>query len=329
MTYRVMQVHRLGRLDLEEVPRRPLTADHVRIAVEAAGINFADMLIVNGQYQEKPPLPFTPGGECAGVVLESTSPNFRPGDRVLAATQLGAWSEEMEIPAALVFRYPDSWSPAQAAAFPVAYGTAHVALLKARLHQNEVVLVTGASGGTGAAAVSIAKAMGARVIATARGKVKCDFCRSLAADLVIDLLEEDMVKKVMEFTGGKGVAVIYETVGGQLLNDTLKCVRWGGRVLVVGFAGGSIPKVPANILLVKNTDVLGVYWGAHFRHAPQVVSESFVELMRLMVDGKLPPPLVTHQFPLLEAKAALEALQRREIVGKAVLTVDRHRASKL
>ncbi|MBL8660147.1 MAG: NADPH:quinone oxidoreductase family protein [Rhodospirillales bacterium] len=310
-------------LSVEDVAPPELGPGEVRIRVRTAGLNFADNLIIAGHYQIKPPLPFSPGFEVAGQVL-ACAPDVvhcRPGERVMAVCEYGGFAEEVVAPADSVFVLPDTVSDAVAAAFPVAYGTSHLGLkYKCALTAGETVLVHGAAGGVGLTAVEIAKRMGAVVIATASGAEKCAIAAAAGADHTLDSRADDLRNRVKALTGGRGVEVVYDPVGGRLFDESLRCTVAGGRILIVGFASGDVPQIPANILLVKNIAAIGYYWGAHKTIRPAWMRASFEELLGWLAAGEL-HPLVSQSFPLDEAPAALQALKARKTTGKVVLTI--------
>lgn len=313
------------KLVLEDVPSPPLREGTVRIAVHAAGINFLDTLLITGQYQVKPPLPFTPGAESAGVITEVGAglTGFKPGDRVMAMTESGGYAEEVIVGADHVFPIPDKMDFASAAGFPIVYGTSHVALgYRAHLKASEWLLVTGAAGGVGLTAVEIGKAMGARVIAAAGGPEKLAVAQQHGADHMIDYSREDLRERVKTITGGRGANVIYDPVGGDVFDACLRSIAWEGRIIIIGFTSGRIPQIPANIALVKNIDVIGFYWGSYQAHEPQVPRQSFQELFRWFEEGKLKPH-VSAQMDLKDAPHALELLKQRKSTGKVVLTMGR------
>ncbi len=312
------------KLTLDDVPSPQLRPGAVRIAVHAGGVNFADLLLIAGQYQSKPTLPFIPGSECAGVIAEVGEgvTQLKTGDRVMAFLQ-GAFAEEAVTDADRVFRIPDSMDFAIASGFPIAYGTSHGALdWRARMKAGEWLLVHGAAGGVGLTAVEIGKAMGAKVIATAGTKEKLAICAQHGADYLIDYSHEDIRERVKEITAGRGADVIYDPIGGDVFDASLRCIAWEGRILVIGFASGRIPQVPANITLVKNIDVMGLYWGSYFGHKPELIRQSFAQLFRWFEEGKL-RPLVSGQFDLKDASRALDLLRQRKAIGKIVLTTGR------
>ena len=310
-------------LRVEGVPTPPLTSDGVRIAVSAAGLNFADTLIIAGNYQIKPPLPFSPGFEVAGRVIECAPgvSRCKPGDRVMAVLEYGGFAEQVVAPEDCVFVLPDTIDAASAAAFPVAYGTSHFGLkYKAGLVAGEVLLVHGAAGGVGLTAVEIGKRLGATVIATASGAEKVRVCADAGADYALNSRAENLRDQIKEATEGRGVDVVYDPVGGRLFDVSLRSIAPGGRILIVGFASGEIPQIPANILLVKNVSVIGYYWGAHRSLAPDRMQASFEELLGWLAEGSLRPH-VSQTYPLAEAVQALQALRARRTTGKVVLTM--------
>jgi NADPH2:quinone reductase len=310
------------RLDAFDSP--PLRPDQARIRVRAAGINFADTLMVAGKYQVKPPFPFTPGLEVAGDVVEVGAGvrDLRPGQRVMAVLRRGGgYADEAAVDAAAVVPIPPAMDYATAAAFPVAYGTSHFALTyRGALRAGETLLVLGAAGGVGLTAVEIGKQMGARVIAAAGGPEKLAIARAHGADALIDYRSESIRDRVRELTGGLGADVVYDPVGGDAFDQALRAVNWEARMLVIGFASGRIQSVPANLVLVKNISVIGVVWGAQAERDPVLVSRNLAELLRWWEEGRL-KPLVSKTFPLAEAGAAMEALLSRRHAGRIVLEV--------
>ncbi len=310
-------------LTCEEVGPPKLEPGSVRIAVEAAGVNFADTLIVAGRYQVKPALPFTPGFEVAGTVAEVASDvtGLRPGERVMAIPGVGGFAEEVVCPARVVFKIPKELDFASAAALPIAYGTVHGALgHRGALKAGETLLVLGAAGGAGLAAVEIGKAMGARVIAAARGPDKIARTLAHGADLAIDYAAEDLRERIKDLTDGRGVDVIFDPVGGDACDAGLRCLAWEGRILIVGFASGRIPAIPANLLLVKNVSAIGVFWGEYRHRRPDLVRAAFAEILGWWRDGRVKPH-VSARLPLERAADALDLLASRRSMGKVVLTV--------
>jgi NADPH:quinone reductase len=309
-------------LRFEEVERRDLGPSQVRIRVHAAGVNFADSLMVSGSYQVKPPFPFTPGLEAAGIIVEAgnTVAGLEKGQRVLAVLRNGGgYAEEIVLDAASVVAIPDAMDFVTAAAFPVAYGTSHFALThRGHLAAGETLLVLGAAGGVGLTAVEIGKAMGARVLAAAGGPEKLAVAKAHGADELIDYRTESIRDRVRELTGGKGADVVYDPVGGDAFDQALRAVNWEARMLVIGFAAGRIQAVPANLILVKNISVIGVVWGAQTERDPVWMSRNLAELLRWWEAGRL-KPLVAKTFPLEAAGDALAALLSRRYAGKIVL----------
>jgi NADPH2:quinone reductase len=310
-----------GPLTLADV--EPLAAprgDQVVIDVAAAGVNFADSLMIAGQYQVKPALPFTPGFEAAGTV-RACGPDVchaKPGDRVIAIADHGGYAQQMLAQQANVFGIPDEMDFVTAAGFAIAYGTSHGALRwRADLRPGEVLLVHGAAGGVGLTAVEIGKAMGAMVIATAGGAEKLAIAKRHGADHLIDYSRENIRDRVKEICGGADV--VYDPVGGSAFEASLRCANWNARIVIVGFAGGQVPQIPANILLVKNIAALGFYWGSYRQHRPDLLRAEFTELFDWWRAGKLKPH-VSHRFDLAQANAALQLLRERKSTGKVVLT---------
>lgn len=298
--------------------------DEVKIKVAAAGVNFADTLIIAGQYQVKPKLPFAPGFELAGTVLEvgAAISHVQPGDRVMALVDHGAYAEIAVAAGSGVFPLPADMDFATAAGFPIAYGTSYGAYVwKARLQRGDLLLVHGAAGGVGLTAVEIGKAMGATVIATAGGLEKLAIARQHGADYLIDYKTDDIrerVKAIAADLGRTGVDVVYDPVGGACFEASLRCVAWGARLIVVGFAGGQVPQIPANILLVKNVDALGFFFGSYRQQRPDLVQSAFVELGRMFEQGALKPH-ISHQLPVESIAEAFELLTNRRSTGKVVL----------
>jgi len=311
-------------LRLDEFEAPALRPEQARIRVHAAGINFADTLMVAGKYQIKPPFPFTPGLEVGGEVIEvgAAVQHLRAGQRVLAVLRRGGgYADEAMVDAACVVPIPDGLDYVTAAAFPVAYGTSHLALThRGNLRADETLLVLGAAGGVGLTAVEIGKRMGARVIAAAGGPDKLAVARAHGADELIDYRTESIRDRMRELTGGLGADVVYDPVGGDAFDQALRAVNWEARMLIIGFAAGRIQAVPANLILVKNISVIGVVWGAQAERDPILVSRNLAELLRWWEAGQL-QPLVSKTFPLGEAGAAMQALLSRRHAGRIVLEV--------
>ena len=314
-----------GELVIEDVPAPPLRDGAVRIAIHAAGVNFADTLLIAGQYQDRPPLPFIPGMEVAGVITELGTgvSGLKLGDRVLSSVGRGAYAEEVVVEADSAHPIPAAMDFVTAAAFPVAYSTSHGAFAwRGRLRAGESVLVLGASGGVGLTAVEIAKAMGASVIAAAGGAEQLAVAKRAGADHLIDYTREDLRERVKALTGGRGVDVVYDPVGGDAFDQSLRSIAWEGRIIIIGFAAGRIPQIPANLVLVKNIDVIGFFWGSYRRYKPELQAQSFQQLFRWYEEGKLKPH-VSHRLPLAEVAQALDLLKTRKSTGKVVLTTGR------
>ena len=323
---RAMLCHAWGPVEglrLGEAPS-PIPADgEVVIAVRAAGINYADAIMVAGHYQTKPPLPFSPGLEAAGIVAACGDgvTRFRPGDRVMAILAHGGLAELAAAPEAETFAIPGRMSFEEAGAFPIAYISSHVALRwQARLEPGETLLVLGAAGGVGLTAVEIGKAMGARVIAAASTAEKLAVAQERGADDVVNYVEEKLTDRVMTLTNGKGADVCFDPVGGDLFDSALSSLGWGGRILLIGFVAG-VPQIPANRLLVKHRAALGSSLRYFRWHAPDKLLRSVEELVRWYGEGKL-RPLVTHRLPLEQSVEAIRLLTDRKAHGKVVVLVE-------
>lgn len=310
-------------LCVREHPRPEPGAGELAITVRAAGCNFADTLLLKGEYQVKPAFPFVPGSEVAGVVrgIGSGVSGFSIGDRVMGRCGLGGFAEEVVVPASSAHRLPDAMSFEAGAALSTVYATSYAALVwRGGLASGETLLVHAAAGGVGLAAVQIGRALGARVLATAGGAEKCEIARRAGADRVFDARAGDFVPPVLEATGGRGADVIYDSVGGETTDRSLKCIAWNGRLLVIGFASGEIPSVKLNRVLLKNISLVGLHWSAYPEREPERVRACFEELLALSarVPGAI-EPLVSARLPLERAGEALEALASRATVGKVVL----------
>lgn len=310
-------------LVLDEVPRPVPKINELLLDVHAAGVNFPDTLIIEGKYQFKPPMPFSPGGEAAGVVaaVGDKAGSFKVGDRVMALTGWGAFAEQVAVPGYNVLPIPATMDFTTAAAFSMTYGTSmHALHQRAQLQPGETLLVLGASGGVGLAAVEIGKAMGARVIAAASNADKLAVAKAAGADELIDYSQASLKDEIKRLTDGQGVDVIFDPVGGELFDQAVRGLAWNGRLLVVGFASGDIPQMAANLVLLKGAAVLGVFWGAFAQRQPQENAANFQQLFAWHAEGKL-KPLVSQTYPLAEAGAAIEALGQRRAVGKLVVLV--------
>lgn len=310
-------------LTLEEVAEPQPGAGQVSIDVYGSGLNFPDTLQIAGKYQFQPPFPFTPGAEISGVVSwvgEGVSA-LKPGDRVMSICGIGGMAERVVTSAASVDLIPDEMDFVTAAGFGLTYGTSYHALKqRAELKEGETLLVLGAGGGVGLAAVEIGKAFGARVIAAASTEDKLAVARAHGADETINYAGESLKDRVKELTGGKGADVIYDPVGGELFDQATRSINWKGRLLVVGFASGSIPKYPVNLALLKGCSLVGVFWGDFQRREPEVSRENTRELFDLYRQGKL-KPVVSQVFPLEDYAAALNTFINRQAIGKVVLKV--------
>jgi NADPH2:quinone reductase len=295
----------------------------LRIRVRAAGLNFADLLMIKGQYQEKPPLPFVPGLEVAGQI-EDHGPGvagFTPGQRIMATVASGGFAEEVVAPAGAVVSLPDEVDYVTAASLPIAYGTAYGALVWAgRLRAGETLVVHGAAGGVGLATVEVGRALGASVIATARGAERLKVAATHGAQHGLDSEGADLRAAIKELTQGRGADVIVDPVGGEVTAASIRALAWEGRLLIIGFASGAIPQIPANLLLVKNIAAIGFYWGSYRQHDPVRVQASFETLLRWCLEGRIRPH-VSLACPLAEYATALQALADRRTTGKVVLTM--------
>lgn len=310
-------------LVLEEVASPRPKHNEILLDVHAAGVNFPDTLIIEGKYQFQPPLPFSPGGEAAGVVAEAgeRAGTFKVGDRVMALTGWGAFAEQVAVPFYNVLPIPAQMDFTTAAAFGMAYGTSmHALRQRGQLKTGETLLVLGASGGVGLAAVEIGKAMGARVIAAASSAEKLAMAKAAGADELVDYGQKSLKDEIKRLTGGQGVDVIYDPVGGELFDQAVRGLAWNGRLLVVGFASGRIAQLPANLVLLKGAAVLGVFWGAFAQRQPEDNAENFRQLLAWHAEGKL-KPLVSRTYPLADAGTAIDCLAKRQAVGKLVVVM--------
>lgn len=311
-----------SQLVVEDVPD-PEPGEHEAIVrVHAAGVNFPDVLIIQNKYQFKPERPFSPGGECAGVVASvgARVKHVKPGDRVIAFTGHGAFAELVRCDARMLVPMPDGLGFVVASAFVMTYGTSYHALVdRAALKPGETLLVLGASGGVGLAAIEIGKALGARVIAAASSAEKLAVCKEHGADELIDYEAEDLRERIKALTAGKGADVIYDPVGGRFTELALRSCAWRGRLLIVGFANGEIPQLPANLPLLKGCDVVGVFWGDYARREPDNLARDLRALFGWMQEGKLRPH-IAGTYPLERAAEALTAIMERRVSGKLVIT---------
>ena len=323
---RAIRVHEIGNLDVlqldEDVPSPTPGPGEVRIAVHAAGGNFADILVIAGTYQYKPETPFSPGLECAGEIIDVGEgvTDFKPGDRVMANLHGGGYAEEVIAEAASVEPMPDGMNFITAASFPVAYATVAVALTHKRvdLQAGEVLLVHGAAGGVGLACVDVGKAMGATIVATASTDEKLAVAKEYGADHLINTTNEPIRDRVKQMVGGADV--VFDPVGGDVFKQSLRCINSDGRLVIIGFAGGDIQQIPSNHLLVKNVSAVGMAMGAYRITDPSVVTRGYMDLRRWFAEGKLRPK-ISHTFPLEQTKEALEVIQQRKVIGKVVVKV--------
>lgn len=312
-----------GSLVMEDVAEPELDRGQVRIAIRACGVNFPDLLMIAGKYQQQPPMPFSPGAELAGDVIEIASDvaDIKQGQRVIAVTGFGGMAEQICVHAQKVVPLPDAIDYVPAAAFLLAYGTAYHALKqRAQLQAGETLAVLGAAGGVGLAAVEIGKLIGATVIAAASTTDKLKLTAEYGADHLINYTDTSLKDGIHEITAGAGADVIYDPVGGELFEQSLRAVAWRGRVLVIGFASGQISKIPANLPLLKGSSIVGVFWGRFTEEEPETNAENTAELFRLLQDGKLKPH-VSETYPLEKSALALEALAARRAKGKIVIKI--------
>jgi NADPH2:quinone reductase len=304
-----------------DVPDPVAKKGEVVVDIKACGVNFPDGLLVQGLYQMKPPRPFIPGGEVAGVISqigEGVS-HLKVGMRVIALCMLGGYAEKVACPATHVMPIPDAIPDDEAAALVTAHATAHHALKqRAQIKPGETLLVTGAAGGTGLAAVQIGKLMGAKVIAVCSTQEKLDVAKANGADILINYTDTDLKTAIKEVTDGKGVDVVYECVGGDAFHACSRSMAWNGRLLVVGFASGTIPEFPINLCLVKGYSVVGVFWGSFTQHQPKDFAANMHELLMWYVQGKV-KVIVDGVVPLEHAKDALNKVMGREVKGKMSL----------
>ena len=304
-------------MTLSEIPVPEPAAGEIRIANRAAALNFFDILQIQGKYQVKPPFPFTPGAEISGIVdaLGEDVTNLAVGQRVLAMPMGGAFAEYSIAPASRVFRVPEGMDFPEAAAMPIVYQTSYFALTKrAALQNGEWLLVHAGASGVGMSAIQIGKSLGARIIATAGSEPKLDFCRSQGAEHTLNYRDASWVDLVKAYTNARGADVIYDPVGADIFDLSTKCIAPEGRLLVVGFAGGRIPSVQANRVLLKDISIVGVHWGAYVRDHPEYPAEA-----QQALEGMAVRPVVGKRYHLEEASAALRDLAERRVIGKAVL----------
>jgi NADPH2:quinone reductase len=308
-------------LNWKELPTPQPQAGQVLLEIKAASLNFPDLLIVQNKYQIKPPLPFVPGSEYAGVV-QAVGPGvtqLQVGQRVACLSGTGGFGTHTLAPAALCLPLPEDFPFVDAAAFIMTYATSHHALLdRGQLRAGETVLVLGAAGGVGTAAIQIAKAAGARVIAAASTDDKCALCRTIGADATINYSQDDLRGALKTLTDGKGPDVIYDPVGGDLAEPAFRSIAWRGRYLVVGFAAGPIPALPLNLPLLKGASLVGVFWGDFAKREPQANAAMMMALAKWYAQGKI-KPVIDRTLPMAELKAAYAHMGSRGVKGKLVL----------
>jgi NADPH:quinone reductase len=308
---------------MEDVAAPVPADDEALVDVHACALNFPDVLMIQGKYQSQPPQPFAPGGEIAGTVA-AVGPDVRglqPGDRVFGNTGYGGFAEQVAVKARALRPVPDGMTLQQASGISTTYGTSYYALKqRAALQPGETLLVLGAAGGVGLAAVELGRAMGARVIAAASSEEKLATARAAGADELIDYADGELKEKVKALTDGKGADVIYDPVGGALFDQCMRSINWYGRVLVIGFAAGDIPKVPINLILLKSCQVVGVFFGAWSARFPSEAADNFREILELYEQGRI-NPLVGAEYAFDDYAAALRCLMERRAIGKVVVNV--------
>ena len=311
-------------LQWKELPTPEPQAGQVRVAIRAASLNFPDLLIVQNKYQMKPPLPFVPGSEYAGTVdaVGAGVKHLKVGDAVAAFGGTGGFATHAVVDAALVMPLPAGFAFDDAAAFILTYATTHHALVdRGQLKAGETLLVLGAAGGVGTAAIQIGKVLGARVIAASSSDEKGELCRSIGADETINYATGNIRDRLKELTGGKGPDVVYDPVGGDLAEPVFRSIAWRGRFLVIGFAQGAIPALPLNLALLKGASIVGVFWGEFARREPKANAAALAELARWYAEGKV-KPVIDRRLPMRELPAAYERMGSRTVRGKLVMTND-------
>jgi NADPH2:quinone reductase len=310
-------------LSLEDIDEPNIKPGHVIVAVHASAVNFPDVLMIEGKYQSRPDFPFSPGGEFSGIVTEVAEDvaGWNVGDEVFGSLGHGCFAEKILVNARALRAKPASMSFAVAAGISTTYGTSYYALKqRANLQPGETLLVLGAAGGVGLAAVELGKAMGARVIAAASSDEKLAVAKAAGADELINYSDGQLKDKVKALTDNRGADVIYDPVGGELFDQCMRCVAWYGRVLIVGFVGGDIPRVPTNLILLKSCQVVGVFYGAFSGLFPQDNQQNFEEIMAMFEQGQI-DPLIGAEFALSDYAAALNCLAERKAVGKVVVNL--------
>jgi len=311
-------------LVVEDLASPVAGSGEVVVAIKATALNFFDTLIIENKYQFKPEIPFSPGAEIAGEILQigDSVTGFQIGERVMAYVSWGGCREEIAVSAEKLVKIPDGIEFKIAAGLSVTYGTTYHALKdRAELQGGETLAVLGASGGVGQSAIELGKVMGARVIAAASSDDKLEFCRSIGADDLVNYSTENLKGRLKELTSGAGVDVIYDPVGAEYSEQALRAIAWQGRFLVVGFAAGEIPKIPLNLTLLKGCQIVGVFWGAFAKRCPQAEQANMAQILRWVLEGKLKPH-IHREYTLDQTADALEALANREVKGKAVIIPD-------
>jgi NADPH2:quinone reductase len=308
-------------LVIEDIASPTPGKGQVVVSVKACGVNYPDILIIQGKYQLKPPFPFSPGSEVSGIVKEVGEGvnSVKAGDRVIAFCGVGGFAEEVVTEATKLIPIPATLDFATAAGFTLVYGTAYHALKdRAQLKSGETLLVLGAAGGVGLATVELGKLMGARVIAAASNDEKLAVCKQMGADETINYSTEDLRERIKALTNGNGVDVVFDPLGGHFTEPALRSVAWNGRFLVIGFVAGDIPRIPLNLPLLKGSSIVGVFWGSFTEHEPKRNQQNLQELLTLLAQGKIKPH-ISATYPLERAADALNDLMNRKVMGKAVL----------
>lgn len=308
-------------LTVEELPDPQAAPGHVVLDVKAAGVNFPDVLIIQGKYQYKPALPFTPGNEVSGVVraVGEGVAGYKVGDQVIAFSAHGAFAQQLAVPAQALMPMPPGMDFDTAAAITLTYGTSHHAVAdRAALKAGETMLVLGAAGGVGLAAIEIGKALGARVIAAASTDEKLAVCKAHGADALINYSKEDLREAVKAATGGKGPDVVYDPVGGEYAEAAFRSIAWRGRYLVVGFANGEIPRLPLNLALLKGASLVGVFWGEFAKREPKANLAGMMQLLGWLAEGKIKPH-ISARYALADTPQALNDMAARKVTGKVVI----------
>jgi NADPH2:quinone reductase len=311
----------LEKLTIQEISNPSPGPGQVLLDVKASSLNFPDILMAQGLYQVKPPLPFSPGTEMAGVVVETgvDVQGVKTGDRVIAMPGWGGFAEECAVDAGRLIPLPEGMDFETGAAFLYTYETSlHALRDRGRLKAGEILLVLGAAGGVGLAAVEIGKAMGARVIAAASSEDKLALCKERGADEAINYVSEKLRGRINELTGQSGVDIVFDPVGGPYTETALRATAWGGRLLVIGFAAGDIPKIPINLALLKERSIVGVYWGESIKHDPEGHARNVKRLVEWLAAGKV-HPVISERVPLSEAAAAMKRMFNRRVKGKIVI----------